>query len=160
MQMRMLRGSDEVLAAVGEELGVGDWFAVSQETIDSFARTTGDLQWIHVDVDKAAQGPFGTTIAHGYLTLSLLPLLAATTFKFEGFAMKVNYGLELVRFPAPVCSGERVRLRAKLLSAESSERGVRAVTENVIEVEGGAKPACIAQAVTLLVSATGNGSVD
>lgn len=156
--VRTLRGADEVLAAVGEELGVGDWHAVTQQTIDVFAENTGDLQWIHLDEERAKNGPFGATIAHGYLTLSLLPLLAKSTFDFAGFAMKVNYGLERVRFPVPVRSGERVRLRAKLLSAEASARGIQVIVENTIEIEGGAKPGCVAQTVSLLVPGAAGGA--
>jgi acyl dehydratase len=113
--MLTLTGLDEVKAHVGSELGVSDWHLVTQERIDQFAEVTGDDQWIHVDPERARESPFGGTIAHGYYTLSLAPRFSYDMFKFEGFAFGVNYGLNRVRFPAPLPVGDRVRMRAKLV---------------------------------------------
>ena len=108
--MKIYESVDALRAAVGQHAGYSDWHEVTQEQIDLFARATGDYQWIHVDPERAARGPFGTTIAHGYLTLSLIPMLAAQVSRVEGVSMVVNYGLNRVRFPSPVPVGSRVRL--------------------------------------------------
>lgn len=147
----VLSGLEEVERAVGAELGVGSWRRISQATVDAFADVTGDRQWIHVDVERAAAGPYGGTIAHGYLTLSLLPALLTDAYELSGFAMKVNYGLDRVRFPAPVPVGSRVRARASLVSYEATPRGARIVIRATVEVEGREAPACVADTVTLLV---------
>ena len=132
---------------VGQELAVGEWVVVDQPMIDKFAEATGDHQWIHVDRERAAKGPFGTTVAHGFLTLSLLPRLAASAFEIADVRMSVNYGLNRVRFPAPVPSGSRIRARLKLLAYEPLDGGAQLVTEVTMEREGSDKPVCVAQSV-------------
>jgi acyl dehydratase len=132
---------------VGAELGSSGWHLVSQDQINRFADATGDHQWIHIDPELAADGPFGTTIAHGYLTLSLIPMLMSEIWSVEDVMMGVNYGLNRVRFPAPVPSGSRVRLHAKLLEAEEIPNGLQAVVQATFEREGGEKPVCVAEMV-------------
>ena len=154
--MRTLDGIDEVTAAVGEDLGAGDWHTVTQETVDKFADVTGDHQWIHVDAERAATGPFGGRVAHGYLTLSLLPMLARDVYEFAGMAMKVNYGLDKVRFPAPERVGSRVRARVALTGVEPGSRGIRVTLRHTVEVDGSASPGCVADTVALLVPLTGD----
>jgi acyl dehydratase len=139
---------DDLRAAVGTEVGVSDWITVDQDRINLFADATEDHQWIHLDAEKAALGPFKTTIAHGYLTLSLLPRLSEGITKVEGVKMGVNYGLNKVRFPAPVPSGSKVRARFTLLSVEDIEGGIQLVTQATIEREGGDKPCCVAETVS------------
>jgi acyl dehydratase len=139
---------DELKAAIGTEVGVSDWFEVSQERINTFADATDDHQWIHIDPERAAQGPFGTTIAHGYLTLSLLPVLAQGVTTVNGVRMGVNYGLNKVRFPAPVPAGSRVRAHFELLSVEDIEGGAQLVSRVTVERDGGEKPVCVAEAVS------------
>jgi len=133
---------------VGEELAVGDWVRVDQATIDKFADATGDHQWIHVDPERAKGGPFGTTVAHGFLTLSLLPRLAESAIKIDDVRMGVNYGLNRVRFPAPVPVDSRIRARMKLLGYEPIDGGAQLVMEVTIEREGSAKPVCVAETVS------------
>ena len=130
---------------VGEELGISPWIAITQERIDTFAKAIEDFQWIHVDRQRAAQSPFGGTIAHGFLTLSLLSHLAEQTFSFSDRKMGVNYGLNRVRFTAPVPSGSRVRGRFTLAKYEKLEGGVQVTWNTVLEREGGDKPVLIAQ---------------
>lgn len=149
--VRILTGVDEIVAAVGEELGVSEFVVVDQKRIDTFADATGDHQWIHVDVDRANAGPYGAPIAHGFLTLSMLPQLAETTYRFDGFAMKVNYGLDRVRFPHPVPAGSRVRLRATLSSVEQTPRGLKTVVHGVVEIENTHAAVCVADTISLLV---------
>ncbi len=133
---------------VGAEYGPSSWIEVSQERIDSFAETTGDHQWIHVDRERAAAGPFGTTIGHGYLTLSLLPVMSYEVVpRQEGGGMSVNYGLNKVRFPAPVPSGSRVRGTFHVDSIDEFDGGFQATMTATIELEGGAKPVCVAELV-------------
>ncbi len=146
--MLTLNGLEEVKAYVGKELGVSDWLEVTQENIDQFAEVTGDDQWIHVDRERAKASPFGGTIAHGYYTLSLAPRFSYDLFKFEGFAFGVNYGLNRVRFPAPMPVGGRVRMRAKLLSVEEVPGGAQLTSELTFEREGGEKPVCVAESLT------------
>jgi acyl dehydratase len=133
---------------VGEELAVGEWLTVDQATIDKFAEATGDHQWIHVDRERAAKGPFGTTVAHGFLTLSLLPKLAQSALEVGDVRMGVNYGLNRVRFPAPVPSGSRIRARLKLLSYEPMDGGAQLVMQVTMEREGSDKPVCVAESVS------------
>ena len=136
---------------VGVELGPTEWLEVTQERIDAFAAVTGDPQWIHTDPERAAEGPFGTTIAHGFLTLSLcVPLLGELLPPAE--TMVVNYGVNRVRFPAPVPSGARIRGRFRVLGAQESAVGERVTIEATIECEGVDKPVCVAELVTLSVS--------
>jgi acyl dehydratase len=133
--------------SVGEHLGYSDWHTVTQEQINAFADATGDHQWIHVDPEAAAQGPFGTTIAHGFLTLSLLPVLTMQVLRVDGVRMGVNYGLNKVRFPAPVPSGSTIRAGLRILSVEDVAGGAQVVNEVTIERDGGDKPCCVAQSV-------------
>ncbi len=139
---------DEAKALVGQEIGVGDWFDVAQDRINLFADATGDHQWIHVDPERAAQGPFGTTIAHGYLTLSLIPSLGGGGLPVSGAKMGVNYGLDRVRFITPVKVGSRVRARRKLLEVKEGEGFVQLKVEVTVEIEGEAKPACVAETLS------------
>ncbi|MBE0549687.1 MAG: MaoC family dehydratase [Rubrivivax sp.] len=138
----------DLQALVGQELGHSDWLLVDQARIDLFAQATGDHQWIHTDPPRAAGGPFGATVAHGFLTLSLLPALFETGFAIDDVRMGVNYGLNRVRFPAPVRSGSRLRGRFRLLSYEPLNGGAQLTVESTIELEGSAKPACVAESVS------------
>ena len=133
---------------VGEQLAVGEWLTVDQAMIDKFADATGDHQWIHIDRERAAKGPFGTTVAHGFLTLSLLPKLAESALKVDDVRMGVNYGLNRVRFPAPVPSGSRIRAHLKLLSYDPLDGGAQLVMEVTMERDGSDKPVCVAETVS------------
>jgi acyl dehydratase len=147
--METFRGRDELVASLGRELGPGEWLEIGQDRIDGFAEVTGDHQWIHVDADRSATGPYGATVAHGFLTLSLLPLLLDGLRRVEGTRMGLNYGLERVRFPNVVRSGTRVRARSTLVDAtDVGDDGLQLVTRVTIEVEGSPKPACVADLVT------------
>ena len=148
--MKVFSSADELKAAVGQEVGVSDWLEIDQDRINTFAEATGDHQWIHVDPERAAAGPYGTTIAHGYLTLSLLAMLMKSTYAVEGATMGVNYGLNKVRFPAPVPVGSKVRVRTRLLSADEVAGGLQVVWNATIELEGSDKPACVAEPVVRL----------
>ncbi|MGW2211496.1 MaoC family dehydratase [Streptomyces sp. NPDC001781] len=145
---RTFHSPDELKAAVGEQLGHTDWLEVDQKRIDLFAEATGDHQWIHVDPERAAQGPFGTTIAHGYLTLSLLPLFGPQLIAVEGVKMGVNYGTNKVRFPAPVPVGSRLRSTAVITDVEDVPGGVQVSVAFTVEREGGDKPVCVAESVS------------
>jgi acyl dehydratase len=150
--MRRFASLADLKAAVGESLGTSDWVEVSQERIDCFADITGDHQWIHVDPVRARQTPLGGTIAHGYLTLSLIPAMVYSLYDVEGVGSKLNYGSNRIRFPAPVPSGSRVRTHLKLIAAEDAEGGgLRVVSEALVEREGASKPVCIAELVTLFL---------
>ncbi|GAA4442661.1 MaoC family dehydratase [Actinokineospora soli] len=149
--MRAFTGIEDLEAAVGEHLGHGEWLEITQQRVQEFADATGDHQWIHLDVERAAKGPFGGTIAHGYLTLSLIPLLGRGIYRFEGFQAGINYGLNKVRFPLAVKVGHRVRMGSELLEVAPAKFGVQAVFRQTIEIEGEAKPGCVADAVVLLV---------
>jgi acyl dehydratase len=145
---RTFTSADELKAAAGEQLGYSDWLEIDQKRIDLFAEATGDHQWIHVDPEKAAAGPFGTTIAHGYLTLSLLPLLVPQVMKVEDMKMGVNYGTNKVRFPAPVPVGSRLRATAVVKEVAEVGGGVQVTTAVTVEREGGDKPVCVAESVS------------
>ena len=149
--MQVFNGIPEIEAAVGSHLGYSDWHTVTQEQVDRFAEATGDHQWIHVDVDKAKDGPFGGTIAHGFLTLSLLPMLAAEVYRLEGVKMGVNYGANKLRFPSPVPVGSRVRAGVELLAVTPSSLGFQIATRVTIEREGGDKPACVVEMLAVVV---------
>ncbi|WP_436776569.1 MaoC family dehydratase [Yinghuangia sp. YIM S09857] len=149
--MRAFANLHELALAKGQILGTSDWVTVTQERIDRFADATGDHQWIHVDAERAEDGPFGGTIAHGYLTLALLPSFAAEIFRVDGLSMAVNYGVNKVRFPAPVPSGSRVRSTAELLDVLDAERGKIAVVRQVVEADGVTKPVCVAECLALYV---------
>lgn len=152
--MKVLNTRAEVSAAAGKELGVSRWLDITQDRIDEFARATGDHQWIHVDPEKSADGPFGSTIAHGYLTLSLLPFLGAQIFAFAGERAKVNYGINKVRFPAPVPVGAKIRARVELSEVHEINSGQRVHLHWTIETKGSEKPACVAETVVLLMDVT------
>jgi acyl dehydratase len=143
--MLTMSGVDEVRSYVGKELGVSDWHEVTQEAINDFAEVTGDHQWIHVDVERAKETPFGGTIAHGYYTLSLAPMFTYDMFTLDGFSFAINYGLNRVRFPAPLPVGSKVRMRAVLASVEDVPGGIQMCTELTFETEGGEKPVCVAE---------------
>jgi acyl dehydratase len=146
--VRVFNTIPELDAAVGADLGVSDWVALDQKTIDALADVTGDHQWIYVDVERAASGPFGATIAHGYLTLSLLPRFRADIFDIVTPRMSLNYGLNKVRFPAAVPSGSRVRGRARLVGVEhGGPDAAEVVVVDQVEVDGSTKPACVAESV-------------
>jgi acyl dehydratase len=137
----------ELEALVGTSIGVSDWHDIDQARIDAFAHVTGDNQWIHVDPSRAASGPFGTTVAHGHLTLSLLPVMVMSAFKIADVRMSVNYGLNRVRFPAPVPVGSRLRGHFELLSFEALSGGAQIIANVTIERESHAKPVCVAESV-------------
>jgi acyl dehydratase len=142
--------ADELKAAVGTHLGYSGWTVIDQQRIDTFADATGDHQWIHVDPEAAAKGPFGTTVAHGYLTLALLPALLHQLLAVKDARMGVNYGIDKVRFTAPVPSGSEVRLHGKLLGAERRGEGVRYRVGVEIEIRGGDKPALVGEVVYIV----------
>ncbi len=144
---RVINGIDEMRAAVGSEIGVSDWHEVTQEAINDFAQVTQDFQWIHVDVERAAQTPFGGTIAHGLFTLSLGPKFSYEIVDVQGFAFGVNYGYGRVRFPAPLLVGSRVRMRATLTSVEEVPGGIQFTITQTYEREGADKPVCVAESL-------------
>ena len=151
--MRVLNNRKEITAAAGKELGVSEWVQVTQERIDLFADATGDRQWIHVDPERAAEGPFGATVAHGYLTLSMLPFLGAQVYAFAGDVARINYGLNKVRFVAPVVVGSKVRNRVEMMDVKDLDKGQQITLQHTIEIKGADKPACVAETVTLLMDA-------
>ncbi|MER6146128.1 MaoC family dehydratase [Streptomyces sparsogenes] len=145
---RIFTSPDELRSAVGEDLGPSDWLEVDQKRIDLFADATGDHQWIHVDPEKAATGPFGTTIAHGYLTLSLLPAFTPQLLNVEGVRMGINYGVNKVRFPSPVPVGSRLRATGRVAEVtEVADGGFQVTLVVTVEREGGDKPVCVAESV-------------
>jgi acyl dehydratase len=144
MSTRHFADLDELRAAAGTHLGYSGWLTVSQERIDVFAEATGDHQWIHVDPERAKAGPFGGTVAHGFLTLSLLPVLMAQVYEVGGVRMAVNYGLDRVRFPAPTPAGSRVRASVDLVEARDVGGGLQVTAEVTVEAEGQPKPVCVA----------------
>jgi len=154
--VRTFTSFDELTAAVGEDLGTSDWITIEQERVNRFADATGDHQWIHVDVERAASGPFGGTIAHGYLTLSLVPFLGAQVLSLETPGAKLNYGVNKVRFPAPVLVGSRVRDTVSVKEVTDLPSGKQLVLGHTVEIEGPDgqvqdKPACVAETVVLLL---------
>lgn len=149
--MRTVTGIEELQGLVGQHLGTSEWVEVTQERIDQFAEATGDHQWIHVDADKAAAGPFGKTIAHGYLTLSLLPLFYSTTYRLDGVKMGINYGANKVRFLSPVPVGSRLRASIEVGEVRTAPNNGAQITWNVtVEIEGSDKPACYAETVSVM----------
>lgn len=148
--MLTLEGIQELKDRVGEELGVSAWHLVTQEDVDRFADVTGDHQWIHVDVERARATQFGGTIVHGYFTLSLTPQLAASIYTFKGFAYALNYGLDRVRYPAPMPVGKRLRMRAQLTRVDEVAGGVQVAITHAFECEGASKPVCVAEALVRL----------
>jgi acyl dehydratase len=139
---------DELTALVGTHLGYSDYRTVTQEQVNLFADATGDHQWIHVDPERAKSGPFGQTIAHGYLTLSLLPVLLGGMLRVDGVTMGINYGTNKVRFPSPVLVGSEIRAGATLASVEPVSGGVQVALDVVVEVKDAPKPSCVAQILT------------
>ena len=150
--MRVFRTFEEIEAAAGEEIGTTDWVEITQERVDLFAEATGDHQWIHVDVEKAKAGPFGGTIAHGYLTLSLVPWLGSQVFTLDTPGAKLNYGVNKVRFPSPLLVGSRVRATVAVGEVTDLPAGKQLTLRYVVEIEDQPKPACVAESVVLLLS--------
>jgi acyl dehydratase len=146
--MFVIEGLDGVRQAVGRHLGWSPWLELTQERINVFAEATGDHQWIHVDPERAAEGPYGTTIAHGYLTLSLVNLFLPQVVEVTGISMGLNYGLNRIRFPAPVPVGSRLRGGVQLVSAEEMAGGVTARMIVTVEIDGGDRPACVAEVLS------------
>ncbi|OBF92154.1 dehydratase [Mycobacterium sp. 852002-51163_SCH5372311] len=140
-------------AHVGEHLGYSDWRRVTQREIDLFAEATGDRQWIHVDPEAAARGPYGRTIAHGYLTLSLVPILVQQIYRVTGLSMQVNYGVDKLRFPAPVPVDSRIRAGAELIKVDRNDKGGRATVRVTVEVDGSDRPACVVDTIAAMVDA-------
>ncbi len=149
--MRVFTTFDEIIDAAGETLGTSDWTEITQERVDQFAEATGDHQWIHVDVERSKNGPFGGTIAHGYLSLSLLPLLGSSVYALETPGAKLNYGINKVRFPNPVLVGKRVRVTVALAEVSELASGYQMTLKHTIEIEDEAKPAAVAETVVLLL---------
>jgi acyl dehydratase len=149
--MRQFADVQELKTAVGQVLGESDWVTVSQEMIDRFAEATGDYQWIHVDRERAKASPFGTTIAHGFLTLSLIPRLIDEVYQVGKVAARLNYGCNKVRFTQPVPSGSRIKARIRLAGVEQTPKGVRVTSEATMVLEGSDRPACIADLVAVVL---------
>ncbi|MCC6338727.1 MAG: MaoC family dehydratase [Acidimicrobiia bacterium] len=149
--MAEFHSADELRAAVGSHLGHSGWLEITQERIDTFAEATGDHQWIHVDPARAAAGPFGRTIAHGYLVLALTNRFLPELFSVPGASMGLNYGVNKVRFPAPVPCGSRVRMASEVISADPAGSGLQVILRNTVELEGSDKPACVAESVSRFV---------
>jgi acyl dehydratase len=147
MAPRHIESIEALKGLIGEHLGYSEYMDVSQERVNKFAEATGDFQWIHIDVERAKSGPFGGPIAHGYLTLSLGPMLYPTVVRIDGFSMGVNYGANKIRFPSPVPVGSRVRLGVKLLEVEEIANGVQMTMEFTFECEGSSKPSCVAEII-------------
>jgi acyl dehydratase len=144
----VLDGPDAVRSAIGSHLGYSAWLTVDQQRIQMFADATGDHQWIHLDTERAAAGPFGTTIAHGYLTLSLSNFFLPQILEITGFSMGVNYGTDKVRFPAPVPVGSRIRGGAELVAVDDVKGGIQTTVVLTIEIEGSTKPACVIESLS------------
>jgi len=142
-----VQGIDALKGLVGQHLGYSGWIRIDQERVNLFADATGDHQWIHVDPERARSGPFGTTIAHGYLTLSLIPVLQSQIIQVDGVTMGVNYGCNKVRFPAPVPVGSELRMGAAIASIDDFDGGVQVVMDVTLEVKDAPKPSCAAQVV-------------
>jgi len=149
--MRTFASLAEFVAAKGESLGFSDWHKISQEQVNAFADATGDHQWIHFNVERAASGPFGGTIAHGYLTVSLLPVLSMEIFRVENLTMGINYGLDRVRFPSPVLTGSSIRAEATLTDVRQTHLGSLASIRMRVEIDGQDKAACVADTLSLFV---------
>ena len=148
----MVTATQESLPALaGTEIGVSDWLTIDQDRIDKFAEATGDFQYIHVDPVKAKDGPFGTTVAHGFLTLSLMPTLGRSVYRVGGIATGINYGSNKVRFIEPVKVNSRIRAKVKLIAVEPHPPGQRIVTETTVEIEGNPRPALVAEILSLMI---------
>lgn len=151
ISMRTFTTVDEVQAAAGNVIGTSAWHQVTQEQVNAFAEATGDHQWIHVDFERAKTGPFGQTIAHGYLTLSLLPMFSAQVFSLQTPGARLNYGVNKVRFPTPVPVGARIRAQVTFADVADITAGKQLIQKYVVELEGADKPACVAETVVLLL---------
>lgn len=151
--MRTFESVAELTAVEGETIGTSDWVTITQHDVNLFADATGDHQWIHVDPERAADGPFGGTIAHGFMTLSLLPRLFHEMYEVKGIKLAINYGLNKVRFPAPVPVGAKVRARSSFVAVEDLGNGaVQATLSTTVEIEGAGKPACVAESIVRYIS--------
>jgi acyl dehydratase len=149
--MKVFASVDDIRAALGTTMGPTDWMTIDQNRVDAFADATGDHQWINVDTKRAVAGPFGATIAHGYLNLSLIPQFAAQLFQLEFGGARINYGLNRARFPAPVPVGARLRASAEFVALNPVAAGEQLTTRYTIDLENGSKPACVAETLTLLL---------
>ncbi|MFW6867669.1 MaoC family dehydratase [Nocardioides sp. CPCC 206347] len=149
--MRVFTTFEEVAEAAGTDLGTSDWVMIDQRRVNQFADATGDHQWIHVDMERAKDGPFGGTIAHGYLTLSLVPWLGSQVFTLRTPGAKLNYGVNKVRFPTPLLVGKRIRLHVKIAEVVDIPAGKQLIVSHTVEIEGETKPACVAETVVLLL---------
>jgi acyl dehydratase len=149
--MRVFTTLDEVAEAVGQELGTSDWVNIDQRRVNQFADATGDHQWIHVDAERARTGPFGGTIAHGYLTLSLIPWLGSQVFTLQTPGAKLNYGVNKARFPNPLRVGKRIRSHVQISEVTRLPSGLQLIVKHTIEIEDDPKPACVAETVVLLL---------
>ena len=147
-EVRVFNGAESVRAAVGEHLGFSEWLEITQERVNTFAEATGDYQRIHVDVERAKNGPFGGTIAHGYLTLSLASFFLPQIAKYEGFSMAINYGVDKVRFVAPVLVGKRIRAGAEMQEVTDVKGGIQTKVLITIEIEGSERPACVIESLS------------
>lgn len=146
--MRIFDLIDDLVELTGQPLGVSEWVTITQDMVDLFADATGDHQWIHVDPQRAAAGPFGTTIAHGYLTLALLPRLMHQIYRVDGVKLAINYGLNKVRFPAPVPVGSKIRAESSVVDvAEVGGGGYQVTLSTTVAIDGAAKPACVAESI-------------
>lgn len=146
--MRTFQSIEELAACQGESIGHSEWVTITQDAVNLFADATGDHQWIHVDPERAAGGPFGTTIAHGYLTLAMLPQLMAQISRLDGVKLAINYGLNKVRFPAPVPVGSKIRAETSVVEVADVGGGAHQVTySTTVAIDGSAKPACVAESV-------------
>lgn len=150
-RLRIFNSPVDLQAEVGRHLGYSEWHVITQAQINTFARSTGDFQWIHTDPVRAAAGPYGTTIAHGFLTLALVPVLVQQVYVVEGLGARLNYGANRLRFPSPVPVNSRIRAGVELVSCLVAGAGFKVVCHVVIELEGSEKPACVVETVTLLV---------
>ncbi len=153
MSTRVFSTVADLEAAIGEPIGTTDWVTIDQAKVDQFADLTGDHQWIHVDVEKAASSPFGGTIVHGFFTLSLLPVFGSSLFSIEAGTARLNYGLEKVRFPAPVPVGSRLRGTPTIAEVRQVPAGIQVITGWVVEAEGVSRPVCVAETITMVVGA-------
>ena len=152
MALATYNSIEDLEAAIGVDVGPSEWLEIHQQRVNEFADATGDHQWIHVDVERAKDGPFGGTIAHGYLTLSLVPWLGSQVFALETPGAKLNYGVNKVRFPNPVRVGSRIRARVKINGVSDVSAGKQLTVGYTVEIEGQDKPACVAESVVLLLS--------
>lgn len=149
--MKLFNGIDELESASGQHLGYSEWHTVTQEAVSLFADATGDHQWIHLDQERAEDGPFGATVAHGYFVLSLVPVLSWEIYDIAGLTMSLNYGANRLRFPAPVPVGSQIRAGVELLEVNRTTTGANSLTRTTIDIEGSQKPACVVENVAVYV---------